>query len=205
MRPSFDGRSNDAHPLFAYKRASPNDVFTSFWDLAGSPDRQPSFRARGPKIPRARPSFTCIATLFGALHASLFKAKRLPDDFCNCCVVRALTGALDVLAGRIKGHDLLPFLTHHVLRAVLVSFRRREQRTRPKSDARRAARVAVRSTPRSVPPRWFSAGFARSRYRIERCLAFAFACAHARVRGASEGRVLLRVTVTSGRARSACA
>jgi hypothetical protein len=31
-----------------------------------------------------RPPFTLTATLFGALRASLFEARMLPADFCNC-------------------------------------------------------------------------------------------------------------------------
>ena len=44
--------------------------------------------------------FTRIATLFGALHASLFGVWTLPADFCNCHDVRTPTGALVSSQGR---------------------------------------------------------------------------------------------------------
>jgi hypothetical protein len=53
-----------------------------------------------PEATPTRPPFTLTATLFGALRASLFEAKMLPADFCNCTYdVRADSPSSRFLAG----------------------------------------------------------------------------------------------------------
>jgi hypothetical protein len=118
-------RSRDRRASFRRARRPLSDVLTSFWVLAGpSPfslgeGRLTSHRfadvgadALAPGSAPARPPFTRTATLFRALRASLFEARMLPADFCNC--IRR-TGNQPGLSfpRRDGGHDHLPFLTHH--------------------------------------------------------------------------------------------
>jgi hypothetical protein len=82
--------------LSTFIRRPLDDALTSSWVLAGpSPftwmkaDRQLRFADVVPDtcVPDAtptRPPFTRTATLFGALRASLFEARMLLTDFCNC-------------------------------------------------------------------------------------------------------------------------
>jgi hypothetical protein len=90
-----------------------------------------------------RPPFTLTATLFGALRASLFEARMLPADFCNCTYdVRATKPELP-FPRRDDGHDHLPFLTRHA---------RPPQFYPGSGDTRRAALRPFVSTPVPVPP-----------------------------------------------------
>jgi hypothetical protein len=90
-----------------------------------------------------RPPFTPTATLFGALRGSLFEARMLPADFCNCTYdVRATKPELP-FPRRDDGHDHLPFLTHHA---------RPTQFYVSSGDTRRAALRPFVPTPVPVPP-----------------------------------------------------
>jgi len=74
-----------------------DDVLTPPWVLAGpapftsaqpdTPDIVSGDTVSDTFVPVAappRPPFTLTATLFGALRGSLFEARMLPADFCNC-------------------------------------------------------------------------------------------------------------------------
>lgn len=65
-----------------------------------------------PTLAPARPPFTLTATLLGALRASLFEARMMPIDFCNCITTYEHSPELS-FPRRDDGLDHLPFLTHH--------------------------------------------------------------------------------------------
>jgi hypothetical protein len=66
-----------------------------------------------PTLAPARPPFTLTATLLGALRASLFEARMLLFDFCNCNYdVRANHRSSRFLAGTMASTTFL-FSTHH--------------------------------------------------------------------------------------------
>jgi len=91
---------------------SPDDAFTSSWAFVdpasccrcrptrGVPFARACFEGDTPEARRARPPFTCTATLFGGLRASVFKARcRLPTS-ATAYDVRPKTGALVSSQGR---------------------------------------------------------------------------------------------------------
>jgi hypothetical protein len=65
-----------------------------------------------PTLAPARPPFTLTATLLGALRGSLFEAKVLLIDFCNCITPYGHQPELS-FPRRDDGLDHLPFLTRH--------------------------------------------------------------------------------------------
>jgi hypothetical protein len=122
---------------------------------------------RSPLAAPPRPPFTRTATLFGALRASLFEARMLPADFCNCITdVRALSTGLS-FPRRDDGHDHLPFLTHHARPPLARS-----------GDARRAAHSSDDLDP--VAGSFHFRGLARPRYQSRRITSRGSACASSR-------------------------
>jgi len=86
-----------------------------------------------PDAPPPRPPFTLTATLFGALRTSLFEARMLPADFCNCLRrTDERSGALVFLAGTMAMTTFL-FLrvTHDPLEFPREAVTRGEPRIRP--------------------------------------------------------------------------
>jgi hypothetical protein len=92
-----------------------------------------------PDVALPRPPFTLTATLFGALRASLFEARMLLVDFCNCTNdVRATNPSSRFLAGTVAMTTFLFLrITHDLPELAFTSTR--------SGDTRRAAHASGQS------------------------------------------------------------
>jgi len=93
------GRSFAVHPTEADR---PRDVSLDVIRSAFTPS---------PRL--ARPLFTRTATLFGALHASVFKTDRRLSTSATACATYGQPDPDSRFPHGDEGRDLPPFLTHH--------------------------------------------------------------------------------------------
>jgi len=202
-------RSRDRPTTFWVMWRPLDDVLTPPWVSPGPPrffnprtrpSHQLSFRStqsqgqrtlacRNPEAAPPRPPFTLTATLFGALRGSLFEARMLPADFCNC-----LRRTDERSRAPVSSQGRWPWppsfsWTHHARPSLARS-----------GDTRRAAHSSVWSWPRcrffpvtQVCPTAISRPPRHLRYRRLAPPAGKFSADwRARVSGPSEGRVLER-------------